>query len=863
MIRPVPSRLCSAALLGLLVHWTAAAGPAQPPTTPEAAPGTPPTETAPAETPAGEPGDDPNSNATRSLPKLAEMPLPTAEDLLRGPRLDWVVLKDEEQHVLVTEPVLPRPATLAQMQVALEEKLKERKTLRGEELDKFRKELDDMAHIKLEMPSQLDEAEYQIHMDRVGEIIHHEDLMLRRIDVLIEQKNFELGYELLNTLRRNTPDWPGAAERHNQFLFAEAVRRKQRGEHESALATLEEIYDRNPTFRGVPENTGQVIDQLVERAIEQSDWRRARHFINRLKRMYSNHPSIARWEGTLNARAEQQLSLAEQARGREDHASAAQAAEAASLTWPNVRNLRARHRVYADRYQRLHVGVLDLPSQDGDNPLLATRADQRASQLQTLRFFDIDNANDGSAHYASRFCDRWEPLNLGREAVFELRRSRQPWEMQPVITAPTIAAGLARRLDPHDALYDERLASYATSVAVDSPYSFQVHFRRVPVRVESLLTIPVADAASVDARPTEAARVAVEAESPVSLETEPSPRGGFQLVEQTASAAIYHRALPEPAGQRLYHLTEIHEHRYATSGDIVQAVLRGDVSLAPSLPPRHVERLRSDAELQKSLFVEKMALPQTHVIQLNPRSAALRNREFRRALMYAIDREQILAQAVLEGAPADLGRVVTSPFPSTSYANSALAVKRAYDPVSAISLALAARKQLGGTLPPLRLIVVDEPVAQAAARKVIAGWKQFGIDVTVIPPPGSLSSADGESVEWDLLYRTVQLLEPVVDLWPFLTLTNRAQVSDLDPFPDWLRQEIIKLDLIGDWSAAVQATKRLHLQLWSEVTFIPLWEVDQYLVYRKNIRGVPVSPVRVYDEVDRWVVEAWYPADEP
>ena len=144
--------------------------------------------------------------------------------------------------------------------------------------------------------------------------------------------------------------------------------------------------------------------------------------------------------------------------------------------------------------------------------------------------------------------------------------------------------------------------------------------------------------------------------------------------------------MPEPEGLRLYHVAEIHEHRYPNYGEVLQALLRGEISMAPDLPAWHVQQLRRDEELLKQFFVQKMALPMTHVVQLHPRSRPLRNREFRRALMYAIDRQTILTETVLEKAPDDLGRVVTGPFPSESYANSALAIKRDYDPVSAISL---------------------------------------------------------------------------------------------------------------------------------------------------------------------------------
>ena len=41
-------------------------------------------------------------------------------------------------------------------------------------------------------------------------------------------------------------------------------------------------------------------------------------------------------------------------------------------------------------------------------------------------------------------------------------------------------------------------------------------------------------------------------------------------------------------------------------------------------------------------------------------------------------------------------------------------------------------------------------------------------------------------------------------------------------------------------------------QFWAEVHLIPLWEVDDVMVYRKNVRGVPDRPVEPYQRVERW-----------
>jgi hypothetical protein len=579
----------------------------------------------------------------------------------------------------------------------------------------------------------------------------------------------------------------------------------------------------------------------------------------------------------LLERAEQQLAEAGQARSAGEHRRALTHAERAAAIWPSTPDLRARYRVFADRYQILHVGVLDLPLAQALPPASAGRpvslsyVEERAQRLQEIRFFEVDHADDGSAHYRTRYCDWWEPLNLGRAVRFELRNSRQSWEMQPVVTAAEIARRIAARLDPAHPAYDERLAGYARSVEVHSPYSFTVQFDRVPVRIEPLLSIPIlehdpasdaddgAEATSlVDAR-------AADHELPrVSFTAAPERAGGFQRTELTSDLAVYRRALPEPDDVRVYHLAEIHEHRYDDFDAALQGLLRGEVSMLVRPPAWIVDLLVADDEMLKSFFVEKMAVPVTHVVQFHPHSKALKNREYRRALAYGIDRQQILTETVLKSDTSRLGRVVNGPFPSRSDAVNALVETREYDPLAAVSLALAARKQLGGELPPLAMAVVDDAVAREAAERLVEAWSRIGIDVQILELPAGPLVGDGETEpEWDLIYRTVQLIEPSVQLWPFLTLRERARMSDLDPFPDWLRQEIIDLDLVTDWREAVQSVNRLHLRLWGDVLLLPLWEVDEYLIYRKHVRGVPVRPVHPYEDVDHWIVEAWYPEPLP
>jgi ABC-type transport system substrate-binding protein len=194
------------------------------------------------------------------------------------------------------------------------------------------------------------------------------------------------------------------------------------------------------------------------------------------------------------------------------------------------------------------------------------------------------------------------------------------------------------------------------------------------------------------------------------------------------------------------------------------------------------------------------------------------------------------------------------------------------------------------------MICEPEPVVQAAAKRLIEEWKRIDIKVELItlavghqakgphdpigplpadrPPAASgqdiVTAPDGltekpqpalDDAPWDLAYRTVRMTEPMMELWPLLSLDNVASVQSVRYLPDWLRQGLIDLDRTADWTTTVQTLHELHRQLADTVQLIPLWEVDDALVFRKTIRGIPDLPLHAYQDLELWISEPWYLTD--
>jgi ABC-type transport system substrate-binding protein len=387
-----------------------------------------------------------------------------------------------------------------------------------------------------------------------------------------------------------------------------------------------------------------------------------------------------------------------------------------------------------------------------------------------------------------------------------------------------VAQTLARQLHPDSENYDERLSGYLRSIQVHSPYRLELEFTRAPLRPEAILSRAV-----------------------------PSSQPWFSEINRTGQSCSWVRSVPEPEDAPVFHVAEVREIGLGSHEEALRALLRGEVDYLPTLPLKHVTSLQETPPW----VVRKYAIPETHLLQFHPQSLLARSSELRRALLYAVDREQILTEEVLREAPREFGRLTTSPVPTMSESYSPLVEPFEPNLRVALSLALAAAKLQGGRLPTLKMVVPPDTELEPIVDRMIARWQRIGVEVVVVDPKAA------QSERWDIAYRRVSLVEPLTQLWPFLTMNSTPRVADLQDLPGWLRQELIRLDLTTNWEDANTILFRLHEHLWSEVFYLPLWELDRYSIARRNLSGVPSGPLHPYQNLSLWIVDPWFDQTQP
>ncbi|NQV28803.1 MAG: hypothetical protein HQ518_30995 [Rhodopirellula sp.] len=808
----------------------------------------------------GEESDDP------PLPLLEELKVPSTEQLLTEQPVDWLVLKPDNR-VLMVRPVLPRPDTLEKMklnQEALKSAATRPKREAGESAEQYReriaKLLDESENLVVALPdvvaaTRSDGAdEYKLNAKRnIERIIYHEDLMLQRADIQMNEGELEKAFEMLLVLQRRVSDWPGYAERRNRLVFEEAKKRLRNNDLEAALAFFEELYQLAPGYGGLRAGIGSTTEALVARSVAKEDFREARYYISRLRKSDPDHPTAKQLAEQFLERAGGLLDKAQQARAAEQHDVALAETLEATRVWPGHPSIRGVFRATASRYQILSVGVYRF-SGEKTPFFLPTEADRRRQSLLSTDLFEVRKI-DRAAFYESRYFEEWTPTDLGRQIVFSLRPRRASWESNPMLTAPDVVRSIQDRLNPESLYYDERLSTFIDSMQVNSPHEFSIRFSTVPVRPQALFRFPVRlpTPASMASPLTTETAAASEDEKTAPATTDESRilSRRFRIHETSEDKVAYRRVIPQARTLSRYRVAEIIERRYKDHKEAIKGLLTGDVSVLPDVPIWLADQF--DAE--EDFFTEPYGVPTTHVLQFNPESVPLKNSEFRRAIAFVLNREKILAETVLRDPDMRRGRVVSAPFPSTSYAYRAQTKPRPYDLYLAYSLKTVSKKRFGGDTPELTMVCEPGEVIEAAAQAMVAQWDRIGIKVRIVGQDEPLPE------NWDIVYRTVRMTEPVTELWPFLTMKQDARVEDLEHLPDWLRQQLIELEQAVDFNSSVEMLQRLHFRLHQLVHLIPLWEIDDVIVIRNNIQGFPPAMIHPYQNVERWIVQPWYPND--
>lgn len=650
-----------------------------------------------------------------------------------------------------------------------------------------------------------------------------EQLVLEEAARLVAAKKFDTAFDHFALLLQKYPDTPGLDEAAGRYLQANALAAYQDKQYDKALAILLSYYERNPTASGIGRAVDTVVDKILQEYVTAGNWSAARSVLDMADRQFKQArlTVVDRWRGRLQNEADRILRQGATAYRAEDFRAARQAAVDAKAILPDHPDAQKLFALASAAYPSITVGVRSRAPGD-----LAPRIDLpesiRVARLACPTITELSGYTPEGGSYTSP---------LGRVVLDNSGAAmRLAVEQQPAAqTAYSLARWMLRAADIDSPQSMPSVASVTETVDVEDVNVLNVSLNRVHVRPESLLMF-----------------------APLSRAGLSTPRG-FSFVESNDTHAVFQADSPDAA------IKEVEERYYDTDTEALQALASGRIDVLARLMPWQVEPVRRD----RRLAVGEYELPTTHVLIPTKRSRLLDQRPMRRALVYAINRQQILDDLV-KGERSDAGFVLISgPFPSgkglddpVRYGYNDGVAPRPYDPrLGAILSKLAwnqsqreehgKKDEANRPFPTLRLAHGSDPIARGACQLIQTQLNAAGIPIELVELSADQLVAD--SPDFDLRYAELTVWEPLTDAQRVLGPHGVAGRCS-DP----MLAALDRLDSANNWPEVSRALNEVHALAAGDLPLIPLWQTPNFYAYRRDLAGVPESCVSLYQTIEGW-----------
>lgn len=671
---------------------------------------------------------------------------------------------------------------------------------------------------------------YEVTWRAIERIEFYEQRIYDEALAMMEEKRFAEAFSNLSFLMKNYPSMPRLETLRQQFIFQSAQDRFAKGELRQTLSALEELRATAPGFQAtaVTSALSRVADRMIAEYQQGGDLGSAHKLLKRLKNAYGpTLQVVVDWENRL-----EQMALAKEEEARlfmanKDYRKARQAAVEMIAIFPDMEE----GKDLINEINRIH-------------PMVRVGVMQRSGDLNPASLVDWPARRAGALVYQSLFRFLETGAEGGRYGcalgTFRMSDDRQQLilSLDPNVQATLNAFGLAQELlqraDPRNQLYDPSWAAIFRSVSAQSASQVIVNLKRPNVLPHALLQWILPDS-----------------------EDQPGGLPGdyeFKLSDgnETSFSIRGDRAI---GGQPV----EIIEIFYSDPKDAVNDLLRGEIDILDQLYPADAKRLATNPKLT----IGSYALPTTHMLIPLSDHEYLANSKFRRALLYATNREAMLQGELLNSTNLDDGRLISGPFPigdgesdTLAYAYNPDIQPTEYSPHLARLLLVMTQKELEDKarknrdpdpeLKPLLIGCPDFEFARVAVQAMIQQWTNVGIKAEmVILPSGKIN----QEAECDLLYVVTTMWEPATDIERLLGGNGLATTDN--PF---IVQALEKLRFARNWREIREAMQDLHQLVDYHLPVLPLWQITDRFAVSSYVEGLDDHPVSLYQDIASWRV---------
>jgi ABC-type transport system substrate-binding protein len=665
---------------------------------------------------------------------------------------------------------------------------------------------------------------YKLAWEHIAEVKLFERMVLDEAEQLTGSGKFDEAYPYYEFLQRRYPKMAELPASYEKYLLANAGAAYKQQRFEESLAVLWGLFDRSPDYKGVTAAIQRVVGKLFDQWVGEENYVAARAILRETSARLKDRaePMVGDSNQRLQKLAGDWLAKAKQEFQAGRYADARHTCQLALAAWPEIEGGAALAAAMRAKYPLVEVGVTATAESGNDWAI------HRTTRLLTRSLAELTHL-DGERTYDTPLL-KGSSLN-GQRLSLAIKPGIH-WPGGSALTAADLARTLLAEATPRDPSYRPQWAKMVAGVTLPAVDRVEVQLKEPIQRAEPWLDVPTWRNYGSIAGHSLAGNGGL---------------GPYQIASSTPQQIRY-LAVDDYFAADKNQPKEIYERFYPSTSDALAALRNGAVQIVDHVGPFDAASLKDSA----ALAVEPYAAATMHLLVFNRRRPMMNDATFRRAVAHALDRQGILSDNLSHGATIPgrrLADTVLSPRPSDASTPSRLR----YDPSTAIVLIQVALSEsqtqsLGGgasrTQASTTSLILEHPAHDIARQACLAMQRQLhavGLTVTLRERSSLPAAPNAESSDADLYYVEWRPLEPASGLDRLLGADGLGGGGS--EVADW----------ISRLTAAKNSTEQADDELISEQTLlIPLWQLTDYVAYRRELHGIGQQPITLYQNVEQW-----------
>jgi hypothetical protein len=692
----------------------------------------------------------------------------------------------------------------------------------------------------------------EVPLSSVETIQSFNQLLVQEADALVGEKKYAKAFRnLLYVYDHGGSDDASMVDTMRKCMFYDAKENFRAKDFELSLSIYEDIYSTRAEQNDLDldEPLIDVImdcyEGIIQNKFDAGEYTSVRANVIAVAEKYPEAAAelAERWTKAFVKRSDELLEQAQeyasQGKGRLAH----QLARKADQIVPDRPEVLAYQEELLNQFPLVVVGVSQPPG-DADPTRIEHWGARRTGRLVQRRILELSGLTDEGGNYSFLNGTLLRTDEVGLRYTFEI--NDEPRFGVPRLNAFELSTRLIARGQPGSPSYNLGWAKVVDRVFVEADNKVTFTLKTPFIRPEALLSTTYED---YDLSAADAAG---------SGEVESRQNGPYVLANLDAKVATFEvNAAYESVLDGNLHPVIV-EQLYGSMSSAVDDLMAGNIDVVDRVSIGDYQRLRDDPKIGIRPYV----LPTVHLLVPKIRNQELANNlYFRTGLSHLIDRESIVEDVICGGVEIDGCEPISGPFPlgteendQIGYAYDLSAQPIAYnEPLGRVLTELVMQpkppKRLEPIKPPSLTIVHPASSSAANASAAIArGWTQAGFNTEVRELKPGQSFPDDPN--WDFLYLEITVEEPLTDAHRLIGPQGFAKDVSAP-----IEQTLRILNYARSWQSSSSALRRLHRQVRTDLSVIPLWQVTEYYAFRNTIRNVGRNIVHLYQQVDRWKID--------